>query len=42
MGARNMERGRKANAQFWKSKIEANRARDRDTDALLNAKGGPS
>ena len=29
----------KANAQFWKSKIEANRARDRDTDALLNAKG---
>jgi len=29
----------KANAEFWKRKIEANVARDRDTDERLRAKG---
>lgn len=29
----------KANAEWWKAKIEANRARDRDTDARLRADG---
>ena len=29
----------KANAQFWKSKIERNRMRDRNTDELLEANG---
>lgn len=29
----------KANAAFWRNKIEANRARDRNTDALLRAEG---
>lgn len=29
----------KANAEFWKQKIEANVARDRDTDERLRAKG---
>ena len=29
----------KSNAQFWREKIEANRARDADTDSLLKADG---
>lgn len=29
----------KSNAKFWKDKIEANRARDRDTDRRLKADG---
>lgn len=29
----------KANASWWRSKIEANRLRDRDTDAKLEAAG---
>ena len=29
----------KSNAQWWRSKIEGNVARDRDTDALLEARG---
>jgi len=29
----------KANAEFWRRKIEANVARDRDTDERLRAKG---
>jgi DNA mismatch endonuclease, patch repair protein len=29
----------KANAEWWKAKIEANRARDRDTDRRLTEAG---
>jgi DNA mismatch endonuclease (patch repair protein) len=29
----------KSNAQFWRDKIEANRARDADTDRRLSASG---
>jgi DNA mismatch endonuclease (patch repair protein) len=29
----------KSNAEWWRSKIEANRARDRDTDARLTSAG---
>ena len=29
----------KQNAEFWRSKIEANKVRDRDTDARLRAAG---
>ena len=30
----------KQNAEFWRTKIVANQARDRDTDARLRAEGG--